>query len=149
MTLLIRPADLSDAPELRRMIHALAAHHKDRATISLAEIYRDLFTEHSWARALVAAQGARLVGYAILVPKWRGTSGERALDLHHLFVDPSARGQRVGTRLIAAARARAREMGAGQLIVGTAPDNHAAQAFYQSLGMDQMPNPGPRYVMAS
>lgn len=146
MPVSIRPAEICDVSQLHQMIHALARHHGDVPSVSQAELHRDLFTSPSWAKALVAEQATRLIGYAILVPLWRAQTASRVVDLHHLFVAQSQRGQGIGTRLIAAARTEARALGAKSLTIGTMPDNARAQAFYANLGMTALPQSGPRYV---
>ena len=146
MTLLIRSAELADGSELHRMIHALARHHGDVPSVSLAQLHRDLFAGIPWAHALVAERGGAVCGYAILVPVWKAQSAVRSVDLHHLFVVPDLRGQGVGRALVAGCRAKAREMGAQRLSVGTHPSNIAAQVFYQRLGLQPTAVPGPRYV---
>lgn len=149
MPLMIRPADLSDAAGLHKMIQSLAHHHGDVASVSLAQLHRDLFVAPSWAKAFVADQDGQLVGYAIIQPLWRAQTGSRIVDLHHLYVDPDFRGVGIGTRLIKTAQSQARTLGASQLTVGTMPTNLAAQKFYQNLGMQAVPRSGPRYVMSA
>lgn len=148
MTLLIRSAALPDSADLHRMIHSLARHHGDVPSISLAQLHRDLFTQTPWAHALVAEWGGGLCGYGILVPQWKAQTAMRGVELHHLFVDPAARGRGVGRALVAACQAHARQIGAGRFSVGTHPGNSAAQAFYLAVGLQPAPTPGPRYVTA-
>jgi GNAT superfamily N-acetyltransferase len=146
MPCLIRPADLPDVVHLRAMIHTLARHHGDRPAMSLAQLHRDLFGPQPMAQALVADANGTLQGYALLCTHWRAHTGERAVDLHHLFVAPEARGLGTGRALIRAATQRARSTGAIKLTIGTDPDNTAAQDFYRHLGLIQSPQPGPRFA---
>lgn len=145
---LIRPADLSDVPALRQMIHALARHHGDRPAMSQAQLYRDLFGPNPMAQAIVAEADGTLQGYALLCTHWRAHTGARAVDLHHLYVAPNARGLGIGRALIDAATTRARATGAVKLTVGTDPANTKAQAFYRHLGLAQSCAPGPRFAQA-
>ncbi len=145
---LIRPADLSDVPALRQMIHALARHHGDRPAMSQAQLHRDLFGPTPMGKALVADAAGTLQGYALLCTHWRAHTGERSVDLHHLYVAPNARGMGIGRALIQAAGARARQAGAIKLTIGTDPQNTSAQAYYRHLGLVQSPQPGPRFTQA-
>ena len=51
-----------------------------------------------------------------------------------MFVDPAARQQGVGRRLMEAAADEARRRGAVSLVLSTAKTNHPAQRLYESLG---------------
>jgi GNAT superfamily N-acetyltransferase len=99
---------------------------------------------HRWAmgpggeRYLVAERGGRIVGYAA----YRGASAERpalaaarrapvAAELTAVFVHPSAGRAGLGRRLVRAAEARARRVGARSLRILAA---RPAIGFYETLG---------------
>ncbi len=78
---------------------------------------------------LAAEDDGELVGYAGLM-----VIGEEA-HVTTLTVAPSARGARIGTRLMAALARRAREARARSLTLEVRVSNVAAQALYQRFGM--------------
>jgi GNAT superfamily N-acetyltransferase len=143
--ILTRPVTASDLPDVCDMAHALAAHHGDHATLTLADLDRDMLGQSPWLRCLVAEHAGIRVGYAALVPLAQLQFGVRGMDLHHLFVRPEVRGQGVGRLLIDASIAEARALGCRYLTVGTDPKNAVAQQVYRAAGFDDLPPPGPRF----
>lgn len=133
----IRSARRADIPALLDAIAQLAAHHGDPCHASPETLTRDLFGPTAWGHALVAQTGQSdwaLLGYAILLPVAQVQFGTRGMDLHHLFTWPSSRNAGVGTALLIAAQDHARKLGCAYLTVGTHPENHAAQRFYDRAG---------------
>jgi ribosomal protein S18 acetylase RimI-like enzyme len=57
--------------------------------------------------------------------------------LNDLYVDESARGRGAGRALIEAGVELARDAGATHLVWETAPDNHRAQALYDTTGAEK------------
>lgn len=141
---LIRRACPGDAAALLAMVEGLAAHHGDTATLTAETLARDVFTDPPWVRVFVA-DADRLVGYAALVPLAKFQAGERGMDIHHLFVDPERRGQRIGRALVDAAIAEAQALGCRSITIGTHADNHDAQARYLAMGFQPAIPPGPRF----
>ena len=114
----------------------------------MAGLERDPFGPVPWVTALVADGGTSLLGYAILCRMYRAQSGERGVDLHHLFVVERARSSGVGRRLVGAALDEAGRWGCTFLAVGTHPENPGAQRFYERLGFERAPQGGPRFRTA-
>ena len=135
-----------DITETLGMIHALAVHHGDVATVTEQELRRDALGNAPWIRVLVAEQ-ATLVGYAVLCPLTQLQFGVRGMDMHHLFVVPASRGSGVGRALIAASLAQAKAEGCRYVTVGTHPQNAAAAQVYRAAGFEDLPPPGPRFRM--
>jgi len=141
---LIRPDDL---PPVLRMIHALAAYHGDRSTLTSQALARDALGQHPWITLLVAEGAGGVLGYAALCPLAQLQFGVRGMDMHHLFVTQSAREKGIGCALITESLATARAKGAAYVTVGTHPDNTAAQAIYLKAGFEARPESGPRFRM--
>ena len=80
------------------------------------------------ATADVAELDGRLAGFSIVLPP-PAPGGDAELD--GLFVEPDAWGQGLGRRLVDAAAARARSLGAGGLHVIANP---RAEGFYAACG---------------
>ncbi|MGV8987847.1 MAG: GNAT family N-acetyltransferase [Cypionkella sp.] len=142
----IRRAAQADLPALLGMVEALTLYHSDAPRLTLETLTRDIFGAQPWFHVLVADAGAELLGYAATLPLARLGYGERGMDLHHLFVVEPARGHGIGTALVRACEAMARDMGCVYLIIGTHPGNRAAQAYYQKLGYGQMPATSVRFT---
>jgi len=142
----IRCAKPRDLAELREMIVDLSAHHGDAAPITNEQLERDLFGRTPWITALVAEAGGQLIGYAILVPQYRGAEGARGMELHHLFVRPGHRGTGIGRHLVARAREQAKMAGCDYLTVSAATGNLKAHRFYESERFVPRPVTGMRYM---
>ena len=83
---------------------------------------------------LAADHDGAAVGFVQMYPGFSSLSAARTYQLHDLFVDPAARQQGVGRRLMEAAADEARRRGAVSLALSTAKTNHPAQRLYESLG---------------
>lgn len=80
--------------------------------------------------ALVAVNGAALLGYALLQRR-RGSGVAR---LTSVAVGPDAHGQGLGRRLVEAAERTAKEVGCRILRLEVRADNKRARALYERLG---------------
>jgi ribosomal protein S18 acetylase RimI-like enzyme len=65
--------------------------------------------------------------------------------LQYLYVDPDVRGSGIGRRLIEASTSLARALDCDVMVVGTEPDNHAAQAVYAACGFEVLPSDGSHF----
>lgn len=143
----IRGARPADAGRIVRMVEKLAAHHGDTPTATTEDLVRDLFGENPWIHVLVAEAGDALVGYAAMCGLIRLQFGTRGMDIHHLFTEAAFRGRGVGHDLVEACKIKAISLSCRFLTVGTHPDNHKAQAFYESLGFERKDAHPPRFFM--
>ena len=87
------------------------------------------------ALVLVASDGEQVVGHLIgdLMPPSRMWTRARA-DLVSMYVDPAARRAGVGSRLVEAFIAWAKDGGAARLTVTAYAENAAALALYRKHG---------------
>jgi len=83
------------------------------------------------------APDGRAAGFASLFWTWDTTEGGRIAVMNDLYVDADARGGGVGTSLIEACRAEARERGTRVLAWKTALDNTTAQSVYERIGAER------------
>ena len=91
------------------------------------------------AQLLIAERDRRAIGYLMLrfqdgPPTW--DIGERVAEIESLSVAPDARSAGVGTELVRAARAAARQAGASRLLVAAAHANEPAIRFYTREGFE-------------
>lgn len=141
----VRPVTANDLSVVAEMVGKLATHHGDVATVTHAELARDILGPHPWVRVLLAEVAGTCVGYSALCPLAKMQFGKRGMDLHHLYVAPEARRAGVGKALIEASQNVARQEGCQFLVVGTHPDNALVHSIYPALGFDRLDSPGPRF----
>lgn len=144
----VRGARSAEAERIVQMVGRLAAHHGDAASLTSEDLLRDAFGHTPWIHLLVAEVEGELAGYAALCGLMQLQAGARGADMHHLYVEPGFRGQRVGPALVEGCKIRARALSCRYLTVGTRPDNLKAQAFYLSLGFELRPSYPPRFRMS-
>ena len=82
------------------------------------------------ARLRVAVAGGRLLGYHLVLQR----QGSPWARLYSIAVDPVARGQGLGRRLLADAERQARAAGRTGLRLEVRQDNRAAAALYEAAG---------------
>jgi GNAT superfamily N-acetyltransferase len=147
MTLMIREAVPDDLAQVHEMIGLLAKHHGDEPTISQVTLHRQVF-DLGLGRLWVAAEEEGLVGYALLLARPNLVTGGVGHDLNHLFVMEWRRRAGIGRRLIEAVRAHSATVGAEFLMIGTHRENHGAQRAYREMGLEEVPQGGPRFKVA-
>ena len=142
----IRPCTAGDIPHLLPMVQALARHHGDNPTVTEDSLARNVLGPAPWIILILAeAEGGGLVGYTALSPLMQLHAGVRGMDMHHLFVRPDFRGRGVGRALVDGALTAARDRACRYMMVGTHPDNSAAQQFYRDAGFEAFSGGGPRF----
>lgn len=144
---MVRFARQTDAKRIVEMAGKLADHHGDTATLSADDLIRNMSGENPWLYVLVAEADGELIGYAALCRLIRLHFGLRGMDMHHLFTEAEFRGQGVGNSLVEACKITAHTMSCTYMMVGTDPDNHKAQAFYEALGFERRDAYPPRFAI--
>lgn len=133
----IRRATADDAAAVLRMARALAETVDDPPPeLTEAEVARQISGPDPWAEALLALRGGEAIGYALFCRGFEAHTGQRRLWLADLFVDPAARANGVGRRLLAAVARRALELGCSAVCWDLWRDNAAGAAFYARLGAE-------------
>ena len=133
--MLIRPAGLHDAPTLHAFAAALALDDAPGREAHERAL-RDALTDER-SLVLVAEEGGRLVGSLVAGLLPMPLYGARLGFLQELFVDEAARGGGVGSALMEAFDAWAREHGAAVEALGTSRPR--AMEFYERLGFVTRP----------
>ena len=93
--------------------------------------------EHEGVQFMARGPDGAAAGFASLFWTWDTTEGGRIAVMNDLYVNADARGGGVGTSLIQACRAEARERGALVLAWKTALDNTRAQSVYDRIGAER------------
>ncbi|MFN8680301.1 N-acetyltransferase family protein [Paracoccus sp. P2] len=142
---LVRCARQTDTERIVEMAGKLADHHGDTPTLTADDLIRDISGENPWLYVLVAEADGELVGYVALCRLIRLQFGLRGMDIHHLFTEAPFRGRGAGHGLVEASKITARALSCSYMTVGTHPDNHKAQAFYEALGFERKDAHPPRF----
>ncbi len=125
----IRLAEIEDVPALVRL---------NQAFNGMVEPPEHLAARLSDARRvdspILAEANSHAVGFACLRLLPCVFYAEPYAELTELYVDPGWRRMGVARALMAIAEDLARQSGAVELVLLTGPGNHAAQAFYRSMG---------------
>ncbi|MCI0556444.1 MAG: GNAT family N-acetyltransferase [Anaerolineae bacterium] len=82
----------------------------------------------------LAMEGYHALGFVQLYPLFASVALQALWLLNDLYVDPSARKQGVGERLMKHAEQFAQETGSRGLFLRTATDNYPAQQLYEKCG---------------
>ena len=148
---MLRPATLHDLETVSGWVKtaaecALWAGWRVRFPIELASLAAAIdFTHHG---GLVLVDGRDAAAFGQIVPK----SARRA-HLARLIVEPSRRGQGIGTRLVTELLERARHQGHATASLNVDPTNDAAIALYTKMQFSDSERPfdepdphGSRYM---
>lgn len=141
--LLIGPAREADIPALLRLYRVLdremAAMQPDfytaapRDPVFLASVIREAGGE-----VFLARLAGEAVGFALVRETWTPEGSyilpHRFADLYDLVVDPGARGQGVGRRLVQAVKQWAKGRGLEYVELGILSENAAAAELYDGEG---------------
>lgn len=131
----IRTARPEDASAIAEMANALNVHVGKAPDVFSAEIVlRDAFGSDPAFALLLAEREGEVVGYAMFVPSYNSDVGARSVALVDLFVIEKARGQGLGTALMAAVAAETVRRGARCLEWAVLSADRRARDFYASLG---------------
>jgi GNAT superfamily N-acetyltransferase len=134
---LIRDARPADVAAIHGLIGELADYEKLRhqMTGTAAALERHLFGEPRFAQALVAAgPDGRIIGFALYFFSYSTFLCRPGLYLEDLYVQPHARRQRTGQRLLAELARRAVAADCGRMEWAVLDWNAPSIAFYRQLG---------------
>ena len=130
----IRPVDESLKPDWRRLYDGYAAFYKRPMTDETAEtVWRWIRDPAHELEAVVAVRDGRAVGLAHFRRMPSPLRGADIGFLDDLFVDPAARGGRIGERLLLHLAEVARTRGWSLIRWLTADDNYRARSLYDRV----------------
>ncbi|WP_319485940.1 GNAT family N-acetyltransferase [uncultured Cohaesibacter sp.] len=133
----IRMAGVEDAPEIHRMIAALAVFLGDahKHVASVEDYVRHGFGETPAFQCVLAEQDGRVLGlclYFDIFSSWMGVPG---LYVQDLYVSDEARGLKLGRLLLQQVAKLGAERGCGYLRLSVDAANIGAQGFYEACGL--------------
>lgn len=129
--------------------------HTDRANAVQLTSPEELRKRGEIILARSTASRDQILGLAILVEP-RSSARQVAMpdeaEIHLLAVDPIARGQGIGLRLVAACEQKALALGYKKIVLSTQPAMKAAHHIYERLGYQRNPardwtRPGGRFYL--
>jgi GNAT superfamily N-acetyltransferase len=102
MTIEIRPATPSDAPQILAFITELADYERARHEViaSVADIERSLFSEGATAHGLICLRDGLPIGFAVFFFSYSTWLGSNCLYLEDLYITPEQRGGGAGKTLL-------------------------------------------------
>ncbi|WP_161594605.1 GNAT family N-acetyltransferase [Marimonas lutisalis] len=149
--LTIRPARESDAGAIADMLGKLADYLGDGEAFSTTPetVRRHGFGDGAAFGVLIAEAGGAMQGMALYFRHFSTTRGQAGVYVQDLWIEPQARGQRLGEDLLrAVARVAGAGWGAAYLMLTVHRDNPDALRFYERLGFHAHDNDLPMVLGA-
>lgn len=141
MTLIIRPAGVTDAQELADLWNpwirdtSVTFNAIEKTQANLAEMIAT--RQDAGHGFFLADDTGPLLGFATYA-QFRGGAGYAHAMEHTILLAPEARGQGVGRALMAALETHAHSAGAHVMIAGISAENAEGRAFHSALGYAQV-----------
>jgi ribosomal protein S18 acetylase RimI-like enzyme len=131
----LRDVRIRDIPQLARLVNALSLAMGDTAVVTESALQEALFAADRQValHCTVAEAGEYLVGFVLYYPGFDTASSSIGMHVADIYVAEGARGQGVGTRLIAAVAEICLQMGGAWCSLTVLEKNRAAKEFYDAL----------------
>jgi len=138
----IAPAVPADVPALHAMIRALAEYERlTHLCVGTGDdLASALFADPPAAEVLLGRVDGEVAGFALYFQTFSTFLARRGLWLEDLFVYPRHRGRGLGTALLRAVAAVARDRGCGRFEWSVLDWNESAIRFYEAMGATVMPD---------
>ena len=134
--IIVRNADISDAPELCRLIHKLAEYEKmsDSCTAT-PESIREMMSEPNGLGGIIAKRDGKTVGMVVYsIYRLATFSGRRVFYIEDIFVEESERGCGIGKMLFEKINETAKALDCIKIEWKCLGWNSSAQSFYEKQG---------------
>lgn len=154
MTVVIRPAEPTDAPDITAIWNRIIADTTVTFTTDLKTtdgIAADIAARQAAGLGyLVAVEEEQLLGLACYGPFRAGPGYAQTME-HTIYLAEGAQGQGLGRRLLTALEDHARHAGLRCLIAGISGENSGAQRFHAAQGyteVGRLPQVGTKFSRA-
>lgn len=133
---IVRNADVSDAPELCRLIRELAEYEKMSDVCSATpEGIREMMSEPNGLGGIIAEKYGKAVGMAVYsIYRLATFSGKRVFYIEDIFVEEAERGSGIGKMLFDKINKTAKALDCIKIEWKCLGWNSSAQAFYAKQG---------------
>jgi len=137
----IESATIDDVEAVADCWVSLAAEQRQHGSWLAADANRTAATEmiarHVVADGLLVARDGAIQGFVLFHPdEGAYTQTESTGTITHLYVRPAARGDGIGSRLLAAAESELAAAGVSTVSIEVLADNDAAQRLYDRRGYE-------------
>lgn len=132
--LIIRKADFADTTEAAFLFDQYRMFYKQPTDIKAAKKFISERLQLRDSAVFTAYLDGAAIGFTQLYPIFTSVGMQRSWLLNDLFVMESARGKKVATHLLEAAKNFAKSTSSKWLLLQTAADNFHAQALYEKDG---------------
>ena len=138
--MIVRRATRDDIPTLVGLIRDLATYEREPDAVEVDDrlLADALFADPPVVFANVADADGAVVGMTVYFRNFSTWTGRLGIYLEDFYVRPEARGQGVGTALLAALADEARTHGYSRIDWSVLDWNESALAFYRSVGARPM-----------
>lgn len=133
-TVAVRQAVLSDIDALAPLFDGYRQFYGRPSDPRAARDFLLARFDHGESALFIAHADGTPVGFCQLYPSFSSVSLARTFVLNDLFVQESARRRGVASKLMSAAIAFAKSLGAVRVSLSTATTNESAQALYRAAG---------------
>lgn len=132
----IKNATASDVPLILSFIKQLAEYEKLLSEVVATEdgLRETLFGEKKHAEVIIGYLDNEPVSFALFFHKYSTFLGKPGLYLEDLYVNPKARGQGIGKKMLNYLARLAKERNCGRLEWWVLDWNESAINFYKSIG---------------
>ncbi len=133
---LLRDAVPDDAPEIARLVYALAVYEMlaNEAVATEADFRKHLFGEDASAHCIMAEVDGQAVGIAIWFYSFNTFTCRPGLYVEDVFVEPVHRGHGIGRAFFRALARQAVATGCSRMEWSVLDWNAPAIEFYRSMG---------------
>ena len=137
---LLRDAIPEDAPEIARLVYALAVYEMlaNEAVATEADFRKHLFGEGASAHCMMAEVDGHATGVAIWFYSFNTFTCRLGLYVEDVFVEPAHRGRGIGRAFFRALARRAVAKGCSRMEWSVLDWNAPAIEFYRSMGATGM-----------
>jgi GNAT superfamily N-acetyltransferase len=130
----IRPANVSDVPLLKRLIHEFAQFERLPASATEENLSADGFGKSPKFRVLMAEWDGEPAGYAFFFDYYSSFEGRAGLFLEDIYVRDQYRGKGIGKALLAVVASAAAQQSCFGVRWQVLDWNTPAIEFYKNLG---------------
>lgn len=132
----LRFAGPSDAPDVHRLVQALAEYERepDAVECTAEDLRKQLASDRPPFECVLAEVEGEVVGFALFFHNYSTWKGKQGLYLEDLFVLPEFRQRGIGKQLLAHLTKLAVERDCGRMEWAVLDWNEPAIEFYRGLG---------------